>query len=236
MRTTPLLLLSVLALPLTAQQFEGRITMKIPEGNQEINWTVKGAKSLIVLPAVGGAGDTRVIMDTQARTATILAFLPGQGGIRLTMPTDAAATTTSTTTATPAAGAPRKLGTTQTIAGHKCDDYEMPDAEKTRLCITTALGAFMVPSTGGGAGMGMLTGGRSGAASALSTAQSWSKVLPANSFPLKVWTGENKVMLEVVRAVKETVPADAFAIPADYTDMTAMLQQFQSGRGRGGGH
>jgi len=119
----------------------------------------------------------------------------------------------------------KALGTSQTIAGHKCNDFEITSTkEVTRVCLSTDMGTFTFPTMGGGFG----GRGRGGASS-----PSWTHLLASHpGYPLKAWTPEGKVTFEVTKIEKGSVPAAMFEIPEGYMDLGGMM----GGRGRGGGN
>lgn len=231
----PLLLLPIaLALPLGAQTFEGTIAMRIsaPEGAMELKYLMKGDRMAMVMTAPASAGpiagaEIRMITDPAAKTMTMLMPLPpgmaGGGflppdtkGMKSVTPLDgaevAAAGKVSSETI-------KKLGTSQTIAGMKCDDFEVTEnGATTMMCLATGVGRFSYPSLGGG---GMGGRGRGGAA----PSPAWSKALGGHpGFPLKVWTpADGKVAMEVTSIDRGSVPASTFEIPAGYVDLGAMM-------------
>lgn len=218
-----------LALPLGAQHFEGTVSMRLssPQGDMDAKYQIKGDKMAMVMIAPASAGpmagsEIRMIMDPAAKTMTTLLPVPaGMGGmlppdakgIKMVMPMDGNATGQSANTPTPTM---TKLGTSQTIAGMKCDDFEMvQDNTKTRMCLATGMAKFTFPDIGGGMG-GRGRGGNSTPA--------WAKALGSNpGFPLKVWEASGKVAMEVTAVDRGAVPASAFEVPAGYMDMSGMM-------------
>ena len=95
----------------------------------------------------------------------------------------------------------KKLGTSQTIAGLKCDDYEASaDGQTTKICFAPNVGMFAYPNLGGG-----MNGRGRGAA-----APGWAKGLPtAPGFPLKAWSADGKVSMEVTAIDRTAVPLSA---------------------------
>jgi hypothetical protein len=220
-----------LALPLGAQGFEGTVAMRMssPQGEISAKYQFKGDKLAMVMIAPASSGpmagaEIRMIMDPAAKTMTMLAPMPaGMGGggmfpadakgIKMVMPTDAAATAQADNGAAPKI---TKLGTSQTVAGMKCDDYEMVQDNTTmRMCLATGMAKFTFPDMGGGMG-GRSRGGN--------TTPAWAKALGNNpGFPLKVWETGGKVAMEVTSVDRGAVPASAFEVPAGYMDMSAMM-------------
>jgi hypothetical protein len=229
--------LLVLALPAVAgraaaQGFEGTVTMSVTTmfGGGSVDGSIKtatkGDRTVTTLLLGAGAGPleggvTRNIIDRKANTLTSLTPLPpgislpaipggadakglfmvtplssmsGMGGMNLDSRPDI-----------------RKLGTSQTIAGMSCDDYEIKEEKAARMhaCITTALGAFAFPISGSG-----MMGGRG------SASPGWAKAFGDKAgFPLKVWSDDGKIALQVTAIDKTPVADSAFAIPKGYVAM-----------------
>lgn len=233
----PLFLLPIVfALPLHAQSFEGTIAMRIsaPEGAMELKYLIKGDHIAMTLTAPASAGpiagaEIRMITDPVAKTMTMLMPLPpGMGGGGFLPPDTKGMKTVTPLDSTPhGAGAVegkriapdiKKLGTSQTIAGMKCDDFEVTEnGATTMMCLATGVGHFSYPSLGGG---GMGGRGRGGAA----PSPAWSRALGGHpGFPLKVWTADGKVAMEVTSIHRGTVPGSTFEIPAGYVDLGVMM-------------
>ena len=105
----------------------------------------------------------------------------------------------------------RKLGTSETIAGVSCDDYEIKEekAALMRACITTALGEFAFPISGRG-----MMGGRG------SATPGWARAFGGKpGFPLKVWSSDGSVALQVTEIDRTPAADSAFAIPEGYVTM-----------------
>lgn len=230
MRHSLRLLPLLLALPLGAQGFEGTMTMQVgaPDGTpMEVKYMIKGEKMGMTATAPASAGplagaEIRMIIDPSAKTVTML--MPAMAGMANLLPPDSKGIKMvnpigGADAAGGAAAGPavtyKKLGTSQTIAGLKCDDYESTaDGETTRACFASNVGMFTYPSLGGG------MGGRGRGAAA----PAWSKGIgQAPGFPLKVWTTDGKVAMEVTAIDRSAVPASAFEVPAGYVDLGAMM-------------
>ncbi len=226
-----LLLPLVLTLPLGAQSFEGSMSMRVgaPDGTaMDVTYLIKGDKMGMTLTAPASSGplagnEIRMIIDQNAKTMTMLMPVPaGMGGGGM-LPPDTKGIKMVNPIGPEAArdggGAPeatyKKLGTSQTIAGLKCDDYESTaDGQTVRSCLASNIGMFSYPSLGGG------MGGRARGAAA----PAWSKGLgQAPGFPLKVWTADGTVSMEVTAIDRRAVRASAFEVPAGYVDLGAMM-------------
>ncbi|MBP9897852.1 MAG: DUF4412 domain-containing protein [Gemmatimonadales bacterium] len=226
----PLLLLPLaLALPMGAQGFEGTMSMRVgaPDGTMmDVKYMIKGDKMGMTATAPASAGplagsEVRMIIDQSAKTMTMMMPLPagmGNGmlppdtkGLKMVNPIGSG-------TATEGSNTPveyKKLGTSQTIAGLKCDDYEASaDGQTTKICFAPNVGMFAYPNLGGG-----MNGRGRGAA-----APGWAKGLStAPGFPLKVWSADGKVSMEVTAIDRTAVPLSAFEVPAGYVDLSAMM-------------
>jgi hypothetical protein len=216
-----------------AQGFEGTVTMtigstfrgKTSEGT--IKTATKGHRTVATLVMGPDAGpmaglEVRTIADRKANTLTRLTALPAgttlppaitggvdAKGIKLVEPlSDQSDLGGMSLNAKPDI---RKLGTSQTIAGVSCDDYEVKEekAALMRACITTELGEFALPISGRG-----MMGGRG------SATPGWARAFGGKpGFPLKVWSSDGKVDLQVTAIDKTPVADSAFAIPEGYVTM-----------------
>ena len=213
-----------LAPPLAAQQFEGSITVRIGEpggtGSLLSRITTKGDKVLTVMALPGAAGrELRMITDNRAHKLTRLTpFPPGMklpAGVSLAkgvidvrdLPAQAKS---------PVAGSPktdtRKLGTSQTIAGTRCDDYEATGetGQVVRMCLASSLGHLAFGALGEGGGNG--------------PPEPWAGALGNKPLlPLKIWHPDGATVFEVVEIKRELVSPKVFDVPPGYIDIqTAM--------------
>ena len=212
------LLLVPAAMPLSAQ-FEGTISMTMSThsgGNSaDMQYLIKGHKIAYTMSSPMAPGQqVRMIMDLDAQK-TIMLIPVAMGdtkGMMMTIDLKQAAAHAAKQ-APPVVTA---LGTSQTIAGYRCSDFEMTDKKNvTRMCISQDLGRFA------------FSGGRGGGAAA----PDWTRAFGDKpGFPLKVWTADGKVSMEVTSVHKGSVPDSVFAIPDGYKDMSGMM-----GMGRRGG-
>lgn len=229
MRRLPLVLLTLVPAALSAQTFEGTVSYKVvaPGSTQPVTatMTMKGDRTSTVLTIPAGptsgplAGkEMRMIVDRPAgKVTTLMPAVPGMPGMENAkgMKMVREITNDANTPTDPGAKTEiRKLGTSQTIAGFACDDYELvgQGSVVTRMCLATSLGAFTFPQMGGP--------GR-GAAS-----PEWVRALGNKpTFPLKVWSpNNNTVGMEVTSIKRGAVPASAFDVPEGYVDMGAMMR------------
>jgi hypothetical protein len=108
----------------------------------------------------------------------------------------------------------KKLGTSQTVAGMPCDDYEASSSngQTMRMCVTSALGRFTMPQMGGGMGR------------SASPPPAWAHAFGNKPmFPLKVWSTDGKMAMEVTAIDKGSVPSSMFEVPDGYVDVAAMM-------------
>jgi len=231
MRKTAMLALlpALAAAPLNAQGFEGAVSVKTDTTDpnslrNEVLHVTPGRMAITGLtgPAsqIGAGAEMRILVDWTAAKITVLLPLAGQmaqmaqmnpqmKGIKIVTDIPAATATKASTL--------KALGTSQTIAGMKCDDYvETGVKEPRQLCLTKALGRFTMPSTG--------RGGRGGGG------PSWANAIGDNGFPLKVWIPNGTVDFEATAVRPGSVPGSIFAIPDGYMDMGSLGRM-----GRGGG-
>ncbi len=223
------------AAPLAAQ-FEGTINMTVSNanantGDMHMKIMFKGDKQVtaVTMPATAGpmAGmEMRAIMDTKTLTVTNLIPLP-PGMAAMTGNPDAKGMKMVMDLSKATEGAPtdkavqiKKLGTTKKIAGVDCEDYEFSgdNGKPMKACITSSLGRFVFPQMGGmGRGRG-------------SGPPAWAKAFGDRpAFPLKVWSDDGSVAMEVTSVERGSVPASVFEIPDGYVDMSGVM------RGRSGG-
>ena len=243
MRFVKLLLpMAVLAAPLAAQGFEGTVSMNIPAADgslSTVKYLTKGDQVAVLMTAGASMGpmagaEMRMIIDVKGGKTTVLIPLTadmatqfgamGGGNMKgIKQVVDLNQVVGRVDTTTPEIKA---LGTSQTIAGHKCNDFEVTARQEvTRVCLSTDFGSFTFPASGGGFG----GRGRGG-----SGVPGWTQMLRSHpGYPLKAWTPshDGKVIFEVTKIEKGSVPASMFEIPEGFMDLGGMM-----GRGRGGGN
>lgn len=239
MRFVKLLLpVAALAAPLAAQGFEGTVTMNIPASAGSVTtvkYLTKGDQVAVLMtggPNMGpmAGAEIRMIIDAKAGKTTMLIPLTAEmatamGGGNMKGIKQVVDLNQVTARADTSSVEVKALGTSQIIAGHKCNDFEITSKkEVTMVCLSTDMGTFTFPNTGGG------PGGRGRPAS---SSPSWTRLLASHpGYPLKAWTPDGKVTFEVTKIEKGSVPASMFEIPEGYMDLGGMM----GGRGRGGGN
>jgi len=218
------------AAPLAAQ-FQGTVTMHVtPDagrrstGDVTLKIAVKGDRSATVVTLPESAGpmagmEVRSIYDGKTNTMTSLVPIPPQMA-SVPMFANAKGLKTVSTLSTGGRSKAEKakvdvkrLGTSETVAGFACDDYEIssPNSSATRVCVTSALGQFAMPQLNGGMGRGA------------SSTPAWAQAFGDKPvFPLKAWSTDGKVAMEVTGVDRGRVAADLFEIPEGYVDMAAM--------------
>jgi hypothetical protein len=209
MRKTLMLLATPLAvMPLAAQEFRGTIAMEISGGEmpQPMNMTlyIDGSRQAIVMKAPPSAGpmagmEMRMVLDPETRKMTVLmpkpAGMPTMPGVDKGFKIDQDIEGVPTNEEAPADVSVRKLGTSQTIAGMSCDDYEVTTSEgKVNMCITDELGRYMVPEV---SGMGRNP-----------EIPAWARAFGRRpAWPLKIWGGADGTQAVVTSVNRGPVPA-----------------------------
>ncbi len=215
----PLLLLPLLAAPLAGQEFEGSIAMKmtgkdLPEP-MTMTFYVGGGRQAMVMAMPSGpmAGkEVRMVINPATSKMTMLMpmppGMPGNGkGMKTVMDfgkmADQAESKAGTATV-------KALGTSQQVAGMKCDDYQVTTKDETiNLCMTDKLGRYAFPDMAG-RGRPQLP--------------EWTAAFgDKNVFPLKVWKDDGSMTMEVL-SVKRG-PVDAAILddsPEGYMAMPGM--------------
>ena len=210
--------LLLLAAPLAAQDFRGSITMRTVETNSgtplEMRFHFGGDNrmAMTMRPTSGPAAGAEMRMVVNQVNRTVTAFIaapgaPGGGkGFKMVqqLPDESANADAQDVDV-------KKLGTSQTVAGYKCDDYEITArGETARICATESLGRFM-----------MLQGGPMGGGR---NAPPWAKAFGDKPmFPLKVTSPDGLTTVEVVSIEPGTPDAALFdENTPGYTSMPGM--------------
>lgn len=199
--------LLLLAAPLAAQDFRGTITMRTVEPNSDMQVEMRihqGAgnqMAMTIRPTSGPAANAEMRMVVNQANRTVTAFIaapgaPGGGkGFKMVqqMPDEATAEREAQNVQV------RKLGSSQTIAGYKCDDYEITaNRETIRMCATESLGRFMMFQGGGPMGGG-------------NTSPAWARAFGNQPmFPLQVTDQNGQAIAEVVSIERGTPDAAYF--------------------------
>ena len=227
MRMQLLGLTLLLAAPAAAQNFEGVVTMQTrAEGNTiQMKAYLTDARQAMVMQMPASAGpmagaEIRMVIDPATRKVTMLvptgpnSPMPGVKGMKMVVDMQDVANEASD-----ANTSLRKLGTSQTIAGMKCDDYEVTTDDGTiKMCTTTALGRYMMPEMSGRAGP---PGG----------VPEWAQAFGNDPvFPLKVWNDEGTMSMEVISVERGAVPAAMLDdSPAGYMSAGGMMGGMRRG-------
>ncbi len=212
------LLPALAAAPAAGQAFEGTVTMTVGSASTPMAMTmmIKGDKVATQM----NAGGMQIKSITDQTTGKVVVLFPSMK-MKQVMDLNAVAANAGKNNIEI-----KPLGTSQTVAGYKCDDYEVSQNGKptSRTCVSTQLGNFYLPQMGGGRGRG--------------GSPDWASIFAGKHafFPLKVTGADGKTVLEVTSLQKGGVSDDAFTIPDGYTTMPDMGGMGgMMGRGGGGG-
>jgi Domain of unknown function (DUF4412) len=213
-----------------AQRFEGTVDVRItaagPNGTTGVGgmtFDIKGDRTLVLTHMFGQ--EVHVLNDFGIGMRTVWMPVPpgvpvpptvqaqgGTKGLKFEQPIAPRSAGGRDSTARPSRTL-RKLGTSETIAGIRCDDYEIESTNPggaTRVCLTTALGQFSYP-------------GSPSAPGSPSTTPEWSGALGDRpAFPLRVWTADGRNQWQVIRVQRHTIPDSVFAVPSGYLDMAKL--------------
>ncbi|HEY3933072.1 MAG TPA: DUF4412 domain-containing protein [Gemmatimonadales bacterium] len=207
----------IAAVPLAAQ-FEGTVNMDMPsQAGAKMSYYIKG-NMLAANAAMNNGGavhEVHMIFDIPNHKMTMFVPMAMQGMKGVKMVYDTRNDTSSSAATTDL----KSLGTSETIAGYKCDDVQVIDAGKPAgtICMTHDLGFFAYA---------MMSGMGKRAAS-----PTWASVFGNKpAFPLKVTDSNGKVVMVATSVQKGPVPADAFTVPDGYQDMSGMAGMM-GGRG-----
>ncbi|MEO5800072.1 MAG: DUF4412 domain-containing protein [Gemmatimonadales bacterium] len=223
MRTILLLAGSLLALAPDAP-FEGTLTVRVGgpggTGAMVMKLTAKGTKVLTVMALPGNNQELRSVTDNKAHTTTnFTPFPPG-----MAKPAGVAdAKGVVTVVKNPVFGPPvmkrgektdiRALGTSQSIAGYRCDDFEFTGeaGAVTRMCLSKQLGAIF-PGVMGGKNLN-------------GQATPWAAALGDKPMtPLKVWRPGGETILEVIEVKRQLVSPHVFDAPPGYIDIATAMK------------
>lgn len=194
---------SLSARALTAQSFEGVVTVRVASRGgqaQEVEYLSRN-------------GNVRINLATPAGPAAMLALAAEQ---KMYMVLDSQRAYMEINTGDVVAAAAKtpepkitRTGRKETIAGYECEHVTVETSgtsgvQRTDACIASTLGRFISPMGGLGT----------------STAPAWQRILTSEGgFPLKVTLGDGTVALEVTKVEKKRVSDTQFRIPADYNKM-----------------
>lgn len=211
--------------PVTAQDFEGVVTMSMNIPNMgmavEMTHTAKAGK---VRSEVNMMGQQMItVIDSEAGTGLVL--MPAmQAYMRMDLKEAMANANQGQEDQLPSIEA---TGQTETIAGHQCEHYNVTVNQNVMdMCVAKDLGFF---SGSMGMGGGQSVGGLQGANSDV-----WRELFEDGFFPLSISMTQNamQISMQVTNIERRSVSDDLFnlEIPDGYTEMPGVL-----GGGRGGG-
>lgn len=203
----------VAAGPAAAQQFEGVITMTVQGGRTgELVQMYKDGKVRMEMQGPEGRGG-------------VMLMEPGKSEVTMLMPSEkmymvmdpSAMARRSGMAADSAPPKVTKVGTSETVAGRKCDNYLVGQAQDHEVCVAKGLGFF------GGMGRGPMGRGRGpgGGMPDLASAELRAE-FKDGFFPLKISRidGDKKaVVLEVTKIEEKPLPSSMFVVPEGYSKM-----------------
>jgi Domain of unknown function (DUF4412) len=200
----PVLLLTLIAAPLSAQAFEGVISMTInADGGRSIPvvYQVKNGKLRYDMAAGMAAG--AIIVDPGDKKMIML--MPAQ---RMAMETEFAGVVAGMAERAAAGKQPvvTRTGRTEIVAGYKCEHVIVTgdDTRATDVCLTNDIAApFQMPG-GGFMGMGALP--------------QWAAQI-GNAFPLKVEQA-GRTVVEVTKVEKKALEDELFTVPEGFQRMS----------------
>jgi hypothetical protein len=197
--TAAALVLTLAAVPLAAQSFEGTVSMTINGENapgQSLTYMLKDGKMRFEL----GGGKMAAIIDPGAQRMMVI--MPAQrmymeqsfGAVASAMQAQAGGLKAPTITRT---------GKMETIAGYKCEHVVATDddGQSVDVCLSSELGGFRMPT----ASNPMAPQRESG----------WITELGAGKFPLKA-VKNGKTILEVTAIDKKPLDAALFVAPEGF--------------------
>lgn len=199
LRHLPVLLL--LATPVAAQEFRGTISMRMTTPQTApIDTKVhiaNGKQAMVMTSATGplAGQEMRIVINPAANRMTTLVsttMMPGAKGFKVVSDMTPAGTSGNNASATAKA-----LGTHQTVAGMRCEDYDVTvNGQVMKMCVTEALGRFSLPEMSG-------SGGAQRAA--------WVSAFGNRAvFPLKLSSADSKMTMEVTAVDRGTPAASLF--------------------------
>ncbi len=205
-------------------QFEGTLVVRVGgpggTGAMVMTLTAKGQKVLTVMALPGDKQEYRSITDNKTHTTTnFVPFPPGMAK----PPGVANAKGVITVVKNPVLALPtpkpgeksdiRALGTSQSIAGYRCEDYEFTAAAGavTRMCLSKQLGAVFPGMMGGKSVSGQPA--------------PWAAALGSTPMtPLKVWHPGGEIVLEVIEVKRQLVSPRVFDAPPGYIDIATAMK------------
>jgi hypothetical protein len=207
----------VLTCALSAETFEGKVSMKITsaskEGSQTLDMSMK--EGFMRTDMSSQRGMAAAIIDYKNQQMIILM---GQQKMYMVRPLPTPGTAPRPQAPQPAVSDVTDTGVKETILGYTCTKWVHTSAQGTsEIWVTDQLGTFGGLPHGGGPG------------SSQQTPQAWEAALKGkNFFPLRVVTsngGKEKFRLEVTSVEKTSLPDSLFAPPDGWRkfDLGAMM-------------
>ncbi len=188
-----------IAAPLSAQSFEGTVTMNIVDNNgtpHAISYMLKGGKMRF---EPGTGGQISVIVDPAAQRMIVI-----MNAQKMYMERDfGAAVATAQQQAAGKNLTVVRTGKMETIAGYKCEHVTVTDDDGSSVdsCVSSELGGFRMPA----ASNPMAPQREAG----------WMAQLGKTNFPLRVQKG-GKTIMEVTAIDKKPLDAALFSAPEGF--------------------
>jgi hypothetical protein len=199
--------------PIAAQGFEGVVAYRMSGGEKSTDMTmsIKGSQVRTDMSAEGH--NMAMLLDAQASTMTMIM---AEQKMYMTMDMKAMRDhANGMQHGDHAAPKITAMGTSETIAGRRCDNY-LVETEKSKVefCNAKGLGNFMAPQSPMGRGA-------SGPLNDLDN-EAYRAFFKDGFFPLRVTSvdgGTRKVAMEATRVEPKALDASLFQVPAGYTEM-----------------
>jgi hypothetical protein len=201
---TAALLAAVVPSVLSAQPFEGALTMRLSAKGangaqvQEIEYLVRNGK---VRVSMGGpAGAMALLSVPQEQKVYVLLSLQ-----RAYMEMPIGDASSSVAAKAPVDAKITLTGRMDTVAGYACEHVTVASAAQTvDICLAKGLGGYVNPL----------------ASMQRGSEPAWQRLLTVDGgFPLKVTMPDGSIPLEVVKIEKKRLANDLFSVPLDYTKM-----------------
>lgn len=193
----------LLAAPAAAQDFEGMVAMKVTNNEMPepitMRMYVTADRQAMVMPMPESAGpmagkEVRMVINPGTGKITMLMPAPPgvpAKGMKMSMDFSQIAADAQEDASNVKITA---LGSSQTVGGMRCEDYEVVTEEETvKMCVSTEMGRYRFPE---------MTGPRP-------TVPAWVEAFGNKpAFPLKVWTDDGSMTMEVISIERGPVAAE----------------------------
>ncbi|MGM0547239.1 MAG: DUF4412 domain-containing protein [Bacteroidota bacterium] len=196
----------------TAQDFEGIIHFELADMTQqgmgEVPYMVKGNKGRMEI-SHQGQKSAMIMLPDESKIVMVIEQMQGF----IEMDTNEEGEQTEDIDDSDL----NKTGETKTIAGRKCEVWEMNSEDGTfEVCMAKGLGTFMMPQT----------------EMQQQQAPDWAKQFwEDGAMPLEIVEVENgnqSVKMKATKIEEKSLSDDLFEVPDDYRDMSGMMQGMQN--------